>query len=178
MRVSGRIGPIGPEHRGGAGGWQEHAPGRCALGARAIPKLQFVPPGARSRLQAAQRPHRATFVARRPRGAGRALSGGLGATRSAIFGATSLAQPRGELGRPSGRASDPRRARTAAETLSRRSRDAGRLCLTLSRLLGVITCRLAEFPMCFSACLPVIYTLFTCFFTVLYTHFTRLFKPI
>ena len=55
---------------------------------------------------------------------------------------------------------------------------AGRLCLTLSRLLGVITCRLAEFPMCFSACLPVIYTLFTCFFTVLYTHFTRLFKPI
>ena len=66
-RVSGRIGPIGPEHRGSAGGWQEHAPGRCALGARAIPKLQAVPPGARSPLQAAQRPHRATSVARRPR---------------------------------------------------------------------------------------------------------------
>ena len=110
-------------HRGGAGGWQEHAPGRCALGARAIPKLQAVPPGARSPLQAAQRPHRATFVARRPCGAGRALSGGLGATRSSIFGAPSLAQPRGELGRPSGPASDRRRARTAAETLNRRSRD-------------------------------------------------------
>ena len=45
----------------------------------------------------------------------------------------------------------------------------GRQGLNLTRLLGVITCRLADFPMCFSYCLPTIYTVFT----RLLLHFTR-----
>lgn len=43
-RGRGRIGPLVLASRRSAGGWQKHAPGRCALGARAIPKAQSVSP--------------------------------------------------------------------------------------------------------------------------------------